>query len=127
MSDGRSNRKAKVVPFLDRLERDRNENLKSLIDKAKLMKLEGFESVVWDAPEWQVNAGRLVKLTGKTRNQFLLVFRCHRGWVLSHSSVAGSWLPKRCLFSGSTGNINQHRISAVSLPLLDMSHMQLNS
>ncbi|WP_333757442.1 integrase [Vibrio cholerae] len=65
MSDGRSNRKAKVVPFLDRLERDRNENLKSLIDKAKLMKLEGFESVVWDDPEWQVNAGRLVKLTGK--------------------------------------------------------------
>lgn len=65
MSDGRSNRKAKVVPFLDRLERDRNENLKSLIDKAKRMKLEGFESVVWDDPEWQVNAGRLVKLTGK--------------------------------------------------------------
>ncbi|MAE92598.1 MAG: integrase [Pelagibaca sp.] len=65
MSDGRSNRKAKVVPFLDRLERDRNENLKSLVGKAKLMKLEGFESVVWDDPEWQVNAGRLVKLTGK--------------------------------------------------------------
>lgn len=65
MSDGRSNRKAKVVPFLDRLERDRNENLKSLINKAKLMKLEGFESIVWEDPEWQVNAGRLVKLTGK--------------------------------------------------------------
>lgn len=65
MSDGRSNRKAKVVPFLDRLERDRNENLKSLIGKAKLMKLEGFELAVWDDPEWQVNAGRLVKLTGK--------------------------------------------------------------
>lgn len=65
MSDGRSNRKAKVVPFLDRLERDRKENLKSLIGKAKLMKLEGFESVVWDDSEWQVNAGRLVKLTGK--------------------------------------------------------------
>lgn len=65
MSDGRSNRKAKVVPFVDRLERDRNENLKSLVSKAKLMKLEGFESVVWDGPEWQVDAGRLVKLTGK--------------------------------------------------------------
>ena len=65
MPDGRSNRKAKVVSFIDRLERDRNENLKSLIDKAKLMKLEGFESVVWEDPEWQVNAGRLVKLTGK--------------------------------------------------------------
>ncbi len=31
MSDGRSNRKAKVVPFVDRLERDRNENLNSLV------------------------------------------------------------------------------------------------
>ncbi len=65
MSDGRSNRKAKVVPFVDRLERDRNENLKSLVSKAKLMKLEGFESVDWDAPEWQVVSGRLVRLTGK--------------------------------------------------------------
>lgn len=65
MSDGRSNRKAKVIPFVDRLERDRNENLKSLVSKAKLMKLEGFESVVWEDPEWQVDAGRLVKLTGK--------------------------------------------------------------
>ena len=65
MSDGRSNRKAKVIPFVDRLERDRNENLKSLVSKARLMKLEGFESVVWDDPEWQVHAGRLVKLTGK--------------------------------------------------------------
>ncbi|HRN66486.1 MAG TPA: hypothetical protein PLA98_16765, partial [Alicycliphilus sp.] len=44
---------------------DRNENLKSLVSKAKLMKLEGFESVVWEDPEWQVDAGRLVKLTGK--------------------------------------------------------------
>ncbi|MGR6440065.1 hypothetical protein ACU42Y_20950 [Proteus mirabilis] len=77
MSDGRSNRKAKVVPFLDRLERDRNENLKSLIDKAKLMKLEGFESVVWEDSEWQVNAGRLVKLTGKNTKSASLVFRCH--------------------------------------------------
>ena len=65
MSDRRSNRKAKVVSFVDRLERDRNENLKSLVSKAKLMKLEGFESVVWEDPEWQVDAGRLVKLTGK--------------------------------------------------------------
>jgi integrase len=65
MSDGRSNRKAKVIPFIDRLERDRKANTQALVDKAKLMKLEGFESVVWGNPVWQVNAGRLVKLTGK--------------------------------------------------------------
>ncbi|HFG1810878.1 TPA: integrase [Vibrio cholerae] len=65
MSDGRSNRKAKVIPFIDRLERDRKANTQALIDKAKLMKLEGFESVFWGNPVWQVSAGRLVKLTGK--------------------------------------------------------------
>lgn len=65
MFDGRSNRKAKVVPFVDRLERDRTENLSSLVSKAKLMKLEGFESIIWDDLKWHVHAGRLVKLTGK--------------------------------------------------------------
>jgi len=65
MSDGRSNRKAKVIPFIERLERDRKANTQALVDKANLMKLEGFESVVWGNPVWQVNAGRLVKLTGK--------------------------------------------------------------
>lgn len=74
MSDGRSNRKAKVVPFLDRLERDRNENLKSLVGKAKLMKFEGFDSVVWDDPEWRVNAGRLIKLTGKNLKSVSFAF-----------------------------------------------------
>lgn len=35
------------------------------------MKLERFESVVWDDAEWQVDAGRLVKLTGnKTKSAF---------------------------------------------------------
>ncbi len=68
MSDGRSNRMAKVVPFIDRLERSGNENLKALVSKAKLMKLEGFELVVWDEPVWLVNAGRLVMLTGKNVN-----------------------------------------------------------
>lgn len=74
MSDGRSSRKAKVVPFLDRLERDRSENLKSLVNKAKLMNLEGFGSVVWDAPEWPVDAGRLIKLTGKNSKSTSFVF-----------------------------------------------------
>lgn len=65
MSDGRSNRKAKVIPFIDRLERDRKANLKSLVSKAKLMKLEGFDTIIWDDDIWQITGGRLVKLTGK--------------------------------------------------------------
>lgn len=97
MSDGRSNRKAKVVPFLDRLERDRNENLKSLIDKAKLMKLEGFESVVWDAPEWQVNVGRLVKLTGKNMKSVSVGFSLSPR--LGSEPIVGCWeLVAKALF-----------------------------
>lgn len=74
MSDGRSNRKAKVIPFIDRLERDRKANLQTLVTKAKLMNLEGFESVGWDDPVWQVNAGRLIKLTGKNSKSASFAF-----------------------------------------------------
>ncbi|BFM08912.1 hypothetical protein [Halioxenophilus aromaticivorans] len=74
MSDGRSNRKAKVVPFLDRLERDRNKNVKSLVSKAKLMKLEGFESVNWAESVWQITSGRLVKLTSHNIRAFRIGF-----------------------------------------------------
>lgn len=89
MSDGRSNRKAKVVPFVDRLERDRNKNLKSLVSKARLMKLEGFESVVWDDPEWQVDAGRLVKLTG--RNTKSASFGFSLSPKLGYEPLDGCW------------------------------------
>ena len=65
MTDGRSSRKAKVVPFIDRLERDRKTNLQALVAKAKLMRLDGFESITWDDDIWLVTGGRLVKLTGK--------------------------------------------------------------
>ncbi|EMH2076270.1 integrase [Citrobacter freundii] len=97
MSDGRSNRKAKVVPFVDRLERDRNENLKSLVSKAKLMKLVGFESVVWDDPEWQVEAGRLVKLTGKNTKSASFGFSLSP--KLGAESLDGCWeLVAKALF-----------------------------
>lgn len=65
MADGRSNRKAKVVPFIGRLERDRKANLLVLISKAKMMRLEGFNVVEWGDNTWQVNGGRLIKLMGK--------------------------------------------------------------
>lgn len=89
MSDGRSNRKAKVIPFIDRLERDRNENFKALVSKAKLMKLEGFESVVWDDPVWQVNAGRLVKLTGKNSKTASFAFSLSP--KLGSDTLGDSW------------------------------------
>lgn len=97
MSDGRSKRKAKFVPFVDRLERDRNENLKSLVSKAKLMKLEGFESVVWDNAEWQVDSGRLVKLTGKNTKSVTFGFALSP--KLGSAPLDGCWgLVAKALF-----------------------------
>lgn len=65
MSDGRSIRKAKVLPFINELDRDRRANINALISKAKLMKLDGFELVEWGHQSWTINGGRLTKLTGK--------------------------------------------------------------
>lgn len=54
MTDGRSNRKFKVIPFINRVERDRKENLTHLVYRAKIMRLEGFESVIWTDSVWQI-------------------------------------------------------------------------
>lgn len=89
MSDGRSNRKAKVVPFIDRLERDRKANLQALVNKAKLMKLEGFETVIWDNAVWQVTSGRLVKLTGK--NVKSVSFSFSLSLKLGSDMLKGNW------------------------------------
>ncbi len=74
MSDGRSIRKAKIVPFLDRLERDRAANLNQLVEKSKILELEGFESIDWNTSQWAVTAGRLLKLSGKNTKSLTLNF-----------------------------------------------------
>lgn len=89
MTDGRSNRKAKVVPFIDRLERDRKINLQALVNKAKLMKLEGFDAIEWSNDIWQVNAGRLVKLTGK--NSIYASFHFSLSPKLGSDALKGDW------------------------------------
>ncbi|HEJ2755847.1 TPA: integrase [Pseudomonas aeruginosa] len=89
MGDGRSNRKAKVVPFIDRLERDRKENLEALVCKAKQMNLEGFESVNWDDAIWQITGGRLVMITG--RNSKSSTFSFSLPQKLGAYKLFGSW------------------------------------
>jgi hypothetical protein len=74
VSDGRGKRKAKVVLFIDRLERDKAANLRALVNKAKLMKLEGFKAIEWDNAIWQITAGRLTKLTGKNQKSTSFIF-----------------------------------------------------
>ncbi|HBQ4752235.1 TPA: integrase, partial [Escherichia coli] len=89
MSDGRSQRRAKVIPFIDRLERDRNANLQALVSKAQLLKLDGFESVKWHESNWKITSGRLVKLTGKNIKAASFAFTLSP--KLGAESLVDSW------------------------------------
>lgn len=89
MADGRSNRKAKVIPFVDRIELDRKQNLQSLVSKAKLMKLEGFDAVNWSDDIWHITGGRLVKLTGKNTKSASFHFLTPK--KLGSLALKGDW------------------------------------
>jgi len=65
MVDGRSKRKAKVTSFIDRLDKNRKNNLNKLIKNAKLLELEGFDGIEWEQSTWNVTKGRLIKQSGK--------------------------------------------------------------
>jgi len=73
MLDNRSKRKIKVISFVT-VEDDRASNLLSLINLAKKLKLEGFESVVWQDSPWIITGGRLVNQTGKHNTQATIDF-----------------------------------------------------
>ena len=75
MLDGRSERKAKVIPFIDKIEKDRKSNLQKLADRAKLMRLEGIESVKWEEDEWLITGGRLLKRKDRNSKSFTISFR----------------------------------------------------
>lgn len=74
---------------MGRLEQDSTLNLHSLCERAKLLRLEGFEDVVWEAPSWVISGGRLVKITGKncksTTLNFILAPK------LGGAQLSGSW------------------------------------
>lgn len=75
MLDGRSERKAKVIPFIDKIEKDRKSNLQKLADRAKFMRLEGFESVKWEEDEWLITGGRLLKIKDRNSKTITISFR----------------------------------------------------
>jgi len=74
MADKRSQRKAGVVQFLTRLNKDRLANLASLIEKAKQLEMEGFDPNSWDCDVWTITGGRLLKQSGKNVNKLTLGF-----------------------------------------------------
>ncbi|MGP5408442.1 integrase [Psychrobacter celer] len=73
MPDNRLKRKTKVISFVT-IEDDRASNFLSLINLAKKLKLEGFESVVWQDSPWVITGGRLVNQTGKHNTQATIDF-----------------------------------------------------
>ncbi len=89
MSDGRATRKSKVIRFIDRLERDRQSNLQSLITKAKMLELEGFEKIDWEQEVWNITGGRLFKAGGKNIKSITLSFRYSP--QLDQETLIGDW------------------------------------
>ncbi|MBD2232516.1 integrase [Phormidium tenue] len=89
MADKRSQRKPKVVPFLDQVDRDIQRNLQDLIKLAKQLSPEGFESVIWDKSIWTVTGGKLIKLSGKNLSKADLVF--HFSPKLGGEPIPSPW------------------------------------
>ena len=90
MSDARSKRKARVLSFISLLDKDRQINFLSLINKAKKLELEGFEALQWDQSVWIIKAGRLIKHAGKNPSSASIFFQyppklggaeIHRKWA----------------------------------------------
>ena len=89
MADKRSQRKAGVVQFLSRLDRDRLANLASLVELAKLLELEGFDKCSWEDPNWTISAGRLLNLSGKNARKVTLNF--YFAPALGGGPIEGEW------------------------------------
>jgi hypothetical protein len=107
MTDGRSKRKAKVIPFIDRVEKDRNENFVNLRNKAKLMKLEGFDNSSWNEDTWVFNSGRLLTQSGKNPLNASIHFKLNE--KLGGFPLEGEWSEvSKSLFILRFHRKNQH-------------------
>lgn len=89
MADKRSQRKSNVVQFLTNLDKDRVSNLNSLIQKAKSLEIEGFNFEKWSETVWTINAGRLLKLSGKNVSKLTISFSYAQS--LGGSSLEDTW------------------------------------
>ncbi len=89
MADGRSNRKIRIVPFLSSLEKDRETNLATLIDKAKKLKIDGLNLENWDDHTWKIKSGRLIKQSGKNTFTASLIF--HFSLKIGNIPLPNDW------------------------------------
>lgn len=89
MPDACSNRKARVVPFISALEKDRQTNLLNLIEKAKKLKSEGIDLLRWDDVAWKIKSGRLARQSGKNTIASSLIF--HLPPKIGHRPLVDDW------------------------------------
>lgn len=82
-------RKSKVIPFLTSLQIDRQANFNSLIAKAKLLKLDGFERIQWDKEVWEITGGRLLQQSG--RNSLSVTMNFSYPPKLDGERIGGDW------------------------------------
>ena len=82
-------RKARVAPFISALEKDRQINLLTLIEKAKKLELEGFDLINWNDITWKIKSGRLVRQSGKNIIAFSLIF--HLPPKIGNIPLADDW------------------------------------
>lgn len=82
-------RKSKVIPFLTSLQIDRQANFNSLIVKAKLLKLDGFECIQWDKEVWEITGGRLLQQSG--RNSLSVTMNFSYPPKLDGERIGGDW------------------------------------
>ncbi|MEJ8321129.1 integrase [Pseudomonas oryzihabitans] len=66
---------AKISPFLSKLDQDRDANLERLVSKARMLKVLGFEGVIWTEQFWSFTAGPLTVLSAKRSGTTSLNFR----------------------------------------------------
>lgn len=82
-------RKSKVIPFLTSLQVDRQANFNSLIAKAKLLKLGGFEFIQWEEEIWEITGGRLLQQSG--RNSLSVTMNFSYPPKLGGKRIGGDW------------------------------------
>ncbi len=72
--DGRSERRAKVLPFLSKVERQRKDNLEKLKVLASAI-IEQLTSSEWKSETWSITATNLLRRAGRNRKSATLTFR----------------------------------------------------
>lgn len=73
-TDGRSTRKARVVPFLSQLDRNYIANLDKMVQLAQQLMTQ-LPGAAWESDTWTVNSGRLLRQSGRKAEKASINFK----------------------------------------------------